>query len=236
MEHAQCWKVQNDYKIHSVYSLPKSVIIFLDEILQRCTLSPPPALDPSTLKLTKLPAAVKNLKKMLQQDVDSEVDQANINHDYSSFEKSKLPKTEIQKVFGKNRHNDDRNQVVLSKRSHEISKTHHDDDKNKHQVKKIETEYKEGSQKENSKHRKRKSGYLQSRMSQDNVRHGPPKNNSSEVLTEKRINTDPTQRTLTSIFVNNMNNETKKIHQSIKTSLCFVITRLPKQFVVCITV
>ncbi len=190
---------------------------------------------------------------MLQHDVDSEEEQGNTTYEYSERYKSDLRKTisELQKVFGINNSNDDPNLkkvVGLNNRSHDASKANHynlhlADKPTENQAKKNQSTS-EGSQKENSAKLKRTSMSREfpTRKSQENSKQnenlkengGPP----DAVLTELRANTSsradkgPKQRTLISMLGNGSNHDATKAPQTAKSSLCFVITRLPKQFVV----
>ena len=216
------------------------LFVYILDVLKHCTLSPPPALDPSTLKLTKLPPAIKNLKKMLQQNVDTEDEHSIANFPSSVPDNSHLLETlhVLQKVFGKNRTKNSRDmkEIGLNNQLHDACKardslystdTSTDNQKN-------ESKH-EGSQKENSAKLKRRSlsRDFSTQKTHDNSKQGrnvkknfgPP----NGVLTEQRANTGPKQRTLTTMLGNGLNHEASCAGNS---SLCFVITRLPKQFVV----
>ena len=212
---------------------------FLDEIMERCSLSPPPALDHSLIKLTKLPPAIKNLKKMLQQDGDSEEEQDNSNYVNSSRDPFRKTLSELQKLFRKNpsSHITDV-QDVPNHRSRDPHMSHPDslqrtDMPKNNQLKKTESRN-ESSQKENSAEIKQRS--VSRNKFQENYKYGNNVQKTGEssdgVLTEVRANTVSKQRTLTSMFGNSLNHEIKKTIQISKPSPCFVITRLPKQFVV----
>lgn len=206
---------------------------FLDEIMERCSLSPPPALDHSSITLTKLPPAIKNLKKMLQQDGDSEEEQDNTNYVNSSPHRFRKTLSELQKLFRKNpsSHITDV-QEVPNDRSRDPHMSHPDMPKN-NQLKTTEGRN-ESSQKENGVDFKQRS--VSRNKSSENYKHGNNVKKTGEssdgVLTEVRENTVSKQRTLISMLGNSLNREAKKTIQTSKPSPCFVITRLPKQFVV----
>lgn len=219
--------------------------------MEHGSLSPPPALDHSSVKLTKLPPAIKKLKNMLQQDGDSEEtlcgdgrgnevqeEQNDTNYDNSSQDHFQKTLTELKKLFGNKRtsripdmHEDAIDESCDPNTAHPRSLQRTDKRKD-NQLKKTESR-KENSQKENSVELKRSS--VSRNEPQENCKRG---NNvkkigeSSCVLKEVRTNAAPKQRTLVSMLENNLNHNTKKTIQTSKPSPCFVTTRLPKQFVV----
>ena len=174
---------------------------------------------------------------MLRHDVDSEGEQDNTNDDHST-DQSYLRKaiSVLEKVFGKNHSNDDPElkDVGLNNRSHDASKTHHHSlhrtDKPTENKKKNERSQKEitAELKRRSVSRNFSTQKCQDNSKQDKNVKKPP----DGVLTELRVNTGPKQRTLTSMLGSDLNRETKNAPLTVKPSLCFVITRLPKQFVV----
>jgi hypothetical protein len=206
------------------------IYVVLD-VLKQCTLSPPPALDPSTRKVTKLPAGIKNLKKMLQQGVDTEDEHPD----------SRETTTKPQQVFGRNLSKNDLKEVDIQNKSHDARQArdsfHRADLPTDDHVEKNERR-REGSQKENSAKLKRRSvsAGLSTQKTQNDSKPGlnvKKKVGAAEgVLTEQRLNTGQKQRTLTSMLGSGSNLEAPKESRAVDSSVCFVITRLPKQFVV----
>ncbi|XP_028395989.1 breast cancer type 1 susceptibility protein homolog [Dendronephthya gigantea] len=220
-----------------------------DEILEHCTLTPPPALDRSTLKLTKLPAAVQNLQKLLQEDGDSQKCPDTSDYKHSTRDKAGRGKAicSSSKVYGKNKYFDeDGEKIRLPKdRSNELLSSRLEQQKgwqsmNKEancQIAKKESRL-QGSQKENGAVFKRRSSArdLPARRVEDTENKNKNLEKSGgqpdEILTELRINTvRPKQRKLSSMMANSVNHEAGLASRSVKLPLCFVLTRLPKQFV-----
>ena len=206
----------------------------IDERQSCVSLSPPPSLEPSALSLTKMPIAIQDMQMLLhEQNSDSEGEPAPAHGNRLSSDrqnKAKITNAQPRKTMRSSNANSN---LPPAERFEPV-----DDPTN------VSEPVKENSEKENVSKRQDRSvitnnssGHVYSdlvtkRKSSTKCNYGE---SSENVLAEHRRNRDPSSSTGTSKLCNGgvRNAELEKFNNSsVRPSVSFVVTRLPKQFAV----
>lgn len=184
-----------------------------DDERQSCvSLSPPPSLEPSALSLTKLPSAIQDMQMLLQQDSDSDDDTAS---------------THCDRLDSNLRGSNDRLKTHFPKTS--FSNTNVNTMHGEHLITancptKVANVAKKNTEKEND---------LDSLKRPDKgitIKHH--EKSSEKVLAELRMNASPKSNILASNHRGVKDETVEKSSSFGRPPVSFVVTRLPKQFVV----